>query len=70
MDINKGGYNPKKYKFVDVFVENDPAVHAAFTHNPAQDSAPYNPHHDVMASLNDFKHYIMEEDNDIFEVRT
>ena len=43
------------YDFVDIFVENDLMVHAAFTHNPAKNSKPYDPNHDIVSDIEEFE---------------
>ena len=55
------------YDFVDIFVENDPMVHAAFTHNPAPNSKPYDPSHDILSDIKEFEHYMTSETKSIFE---
>ena len=53
--------------FVDIFVEHDHLVHTAFTQNPAKNSHPYNPKHDIEITLETMEEFFKAEENTIFD---
>ena len=67
LKLKHGKFDMHKYKFVDIFVEHDQAIHAAFTNNPVKSSKPYQPHKDIMRDVKDFENFIIDENNNIFE---